>query len=158
MDGKFRKGTRVRFLIGLLIVLVGIAVVLFCKARAPQSSSATEESALSGKDTAEKPPTLVLRSLLAGSWYSADPEVLTKQFDGFFQKADPKTIDNVIALILPHAGYTWSGRTAAFGLKATPRQYKRIVVIGPSHRVYMDQMFSVPRAAHYQTPLGRIPL
>ncbi|MHC4625131.1 MAG: AmmeMemoRadiSam system protein B, partial [Planctomycetota bacterium] len=103
-------------------------------------------------------PTLVLRSLLAGSWYSADPEVLTEQFDGFFRKADPNKIDNVIALILPHAGYTWSGQTAAFGLKASPRQYKRIVVIGPSHRVYMDQMFSVPRATHYQTPLGRIPL
>ena len=112
------------------------------------------------------PKKIVLTSSLAGRWYAADAEALTEQFDGFFQKAEIKPISNVIALILPHAGYKWSGQTAAFGLSAVGRlpaktarkKYKRIVVIGPSHGTQMEEMLSVPRATHYETPLGQISL
>jgi AmmeMemoRadiSam system protein B/AmmeMemoRadiSam system protein A len=103
-------------------------------------------------------PKIVLTSSLAGRWYAADAKALTKQFNGFFQKASVKPISNVIALILPHAGYKWSGQTAVFGLKTTDKKYKRIVVIGPSHSAYMEEMLSVPRATHYETPLGQTPL
>ncbi|GAI28257.1 unnamed protein product, partial [marine sediment metagenome] len=75
-----------------------------------------------------------------------------------FQKAETKPIDNVIALILPHAGYQFSGQTAAKALNMTNKQYKRIIVIGPSHRTPMAKMLSVPIATHYQTPLGQTPL
>jgi len=101
---------------------------------------------------------VVLRSALAGSWYSADPNVLGKQLDGFFKKAEAQPIDDVIAFILPHAGYRYSGQTAAVGLKTTKRKYKRIVVIGPSHRVFMEDLLSVPRVTHYETPLGKTAL
>ncbi len=110
------------------------------------------------KEIPAKPEKVVLRSALAGSWYSNDPEELKQQFDEFFQKADPNKIDNVIALILPHAGYSWSGQTAAFGLRTTEKKYKRIIVIGPSHRTAMEEIVSVPRATHFETPLGLIPL
>ncbi|GAF72727.1 unnamed protein product, partial [marine sediment metagenome] len=58
----------------------------------------------------EKPVRLakaVLRSSLAGRWYSADAEKLQGQIAGFFQKAEVKPIDNIIAFILPHAGYQY---------------------------------------------------
>ncbi|MGB2866778.1 MAG: AmmeMemoRadiSam system protein B [Sedimentisphaerales bacterium] len=109
-------------------------------------------------ETKPEPAKVVLHSSLAGSWYSNDPEALKKQFDTFFKKAQPETIEKVIALILPHAGYQWSGQTAAFGLKTTEKKYKRIVVIGPSHRTAMEEIISVPRATHFETPLGQIPL
>jgi len=67
-------------------------------------------------------------------------------------------MDNVIALILPHAGYQYSGQTAAIGLKTAGGKYKRIVIIGPSHSVPMEEVLSVPRATHYETPLGQVPL
>jgi len=158
MDSQLKRTSGRKFLLGLVIALLGIAAVLFYKGRAPRLSAAAPQTGGAKKPTPPKTTKNVLRSLLAGTWYSADPEVLTKQFDGFFQKADTKTIDNVIALILPHAGYDWSGQTAAFGLKTTQKQYKRIVVIGPSHRTRMEEMLSVPRATHYETPLGQIPL
>jgi len=100
----------------------------------------------------------VLTSALAGSWYSADGEELTGQIAGFFKKADVKPKDDVIALIMPHAGYRWSGQTAAFALKTVKRNYKRIVVIGPSHRVAMEDVLSVPRVRYYETPLGQVRL
>ena len=101
---------------------------------------------------------LVLRSSLAGRWYSADAEKLRGQIAVFFEKAEVGPISDIIAFILPHAGYQYSGQTAAFGLKTGGREYKRIVIIGPSHRVHMEEMLSVPRVTHYETPLGQIPL
>ena len=100
----------------------------------------------------------VLASSLTGRWYSDNAETLNEQLAGFFKKAEIKPKDNVIALILPHAGYAYSGQTAARGLKTTDKQYKRIIVIGPSHRVHMEDMLSVPRVTHYQTPLGQTAL
>jgi len=91
-------------------------------------------------------------------WYAAEPNTLARQIDGFFQKADVKPSDDVIALISPHAGYAYSGQTAAFGVKAAKTKYSRVIVIGPTHQIYMPNILSVPRVTHYQTPLGEIPL
>lgn len=119
----------------------------------------TQNNVLEGpKEEPIQSPKTVLTSSLAGRWYAFDAKALTEQFDGFFQKAGDRPIDNVIALILPHAGYRWSGQTAAFGLKTTNKKYKRIVVIGPSHSAHMEEMLSVPRVTHYETPLGQISL
>jgi MEMO1 family protein len=92
-------------------------------------------------------------------WHANDPNALAKQVEGFFQKADVRPSDDIIAIISPHAGYAYSGQTAAFGVKAAKAKYKRIIVIGPSHQVPMLDVLSVPGAAtHYQTPLGEMPL
>jgi AmmeMemoRadiSam system protein B/AmmeMemoRadiSam system protein A len=67
--------------------------------------------------------------------------------------------DDTIAIISPHAGYAYSGQTAAFGVKAAKAKYKRVIVIGPSHQVPMLDVLSVPGdVTHYKTPLGEIPL
>jgi len=100
----------------------------------------------------------VLRSSLAGTWYQADPEALRAEVAGCFAKAKAQPRGDAIALILPHAGYQYSGATAAGGLQTLGRSYTRVVVIGPTHRLPMEDMFSVPRATHYETPLGRVPL
>jgi len=139
----------------LCVCVLGLLLVSVCKKETPAPSNGA--ATVSSEKPAE-PVKVVLRSSLAGSWYSSDPEELKKQFASFFEKAQPETIENVIALILPHAGYQWSGQTAAFGLKTIGKTYKRIVVIGPSHRTAMEEIISVPRATHFETPLGQIPL
>lgn len=139
----------------LVILLVGVLCILLaasCK-KPPAKESVKHE-----KDEPAKPAKVVLQSTLAGGWYTADAGTLSKQIEGFFEKAEVKPINNVIALILPHAGYRYSGQTAAFGLKTTNKKYKRVVVIGPSHRVPMEEVLSVPKATDYETPLGQIPL
>jgi AmmeMemoRadiSam system protein B len=57
------------------------------------------------------------------------PERLSRQIEGFFQKADVRSGDDIIALISPHAGYAYSGQTAALGVKAAKSKYSRIIVI-----------------------------
>ena len=172
MDMKFKwahckktfvvKVSRRKFLLGLVVVLLVILGALFWKAHIPKPSVPIEEApkevAVPEKEKPVKPAKVVLRSTLPGRWYPANADTLSKQIEGFFEKADVKPRDNVIALILPHAGYSYSGQTAAFGPAATSKKYKRIVIIGPSHRIPMEQVLSVPRATHYETPLGQIPL
>ncbi|MCK4294522.1 MAG: AmmeMemoRadiSam system protein B [Planctomycetes bacterium] len=170
MAGRFKKQFLAGAAVGVVIiaaVVLGLHIYGF-----PRSADAPVELASNGsegtaqppnepsgeKDRPAEPPELVLHASLAGSWYPADAETLRKQLAGFFEKADVKPIDNVIGLVLPHAGYSFSGQTAAMALATINKKYKRIIVIGPAHRMYMEEILSVPRATHFQTPLGRIAL
>lgn len=157
----FKKLIQKKFLVVFAVLISCILILVFILLDSCRKQALVPpEKAIEAKDQEPTEPVtkVVLRASLAGTWYSADPEALEQQFDNFFQKADTKPIENVIALILPHAGYDWSGQTAAFGLKTTQKKYKRIVVIGPSHRTYMPEIISVPIATHFETPLGQIPL
>jgi len=124
----------------------------------PSPTSSYQKTEVEGKSIEAERAKVVLNSSLAGRWYPADAQLLNKQIAGFFEKAEATPKDNVIALILPHAGYAYSGQTAAYGLKTAGKEYKRIIVIGPSHYFPMQETLSVPRVTHYETPLGQVPL
>lgn len=171
MSKRFKVSAGGIFLIGLLIVLLGVVAVWLWRAdvRVPSGpiedaslaesrTSQADIAAVSDEEGGRRMAKSVLRSSLAGSWYPADPAALRGQIEGFFKKAEVEPRDNTIAVILPHAGYRYSGQTAVEGLKRIGRQYERIIVIGPSHRIYMEDVLSVPRVTHYETPLGQIPL
>lgn len=100
----------------------------------------------------------VLSSRLAGSWYTAQPEILRSEINALLEEATAPVHSNVCALIMPHAGLAYSGMTAAYALNATHKSYNRIIVIGPSHRVPMFNQASIAKVTHYATPLGEIPL
>lgn len=101
--------------------------------------------------------TKVLKSELAGTWYTDDPQHLAREVDSYLEAADPKPVEDLIALLLPHAGYRYSGMVAAHGVKLLQnRRYGRVVVIGPSHRVALLDSVSIPDATHIETPLGAI--
>lgn len=155
----------------MLMVIFSVLLIQGCSRKTPDLAKETpnatntiaepKEAAVPNK-TAEpqkpKPPKIVLNSSLPGRWYTADARKLTEQINGFFDQAQVQHVNDVIALILPHAGYRYSGQTAASALKTTGKKYKRIVIIGPSHRTYLEELLSVPRVTHYQTPMGQIPL
>jgi len=130
----------------LLTVLAGCA-------RLPKT---TKEIPAPEEKRASAQPKVVFSSTLAGRWYSADANALRKEVGQLFQNIDVKPTNDIIALILPHAGYQYSGRTAAMGIQSLGRQYKRIIVIGPSHYMPMEDVLSVPQAADYRTPLGDV--
>jgi AmmeMemoRadiSam system protein B/AmmeMemoRadiSam system protein A len=100
----------------------------------------------------------VQRSSLAGTWYTDNAHDLRSQIRSFLDSADTTAREDVIALILPHAGYAYSGQCAAKAVKVLKKNYKRVIVLGPSHRVAMPEVLSVPRVSHYETPLGLVPL
>jgi AmmeMemoRadiSam system protein B/AmmeMemoRadiSam system protein A len=69
----------------------------------------------------------------------------------------PMGLKNVAAIIVPHAGYVYSGKTAASGYNQIDRnkQYENIFVIGPSHRTDLEGA-SVYTAGNFLTPLGSV--
>jgi MEMO1 family protein len=114
-------------------------------------------------DAAQETPTApsvkrVLTSTIPGRWYAADPATLGDQMRALLDEAKALPLPDLIALILPHAGFQYSGSTAAAGVKTITKPYKRVVVLGPSHTVDMPDRLSVPRGTHAATPLGEIPL
>jgi len=158
MDKQSDKSGRLRRLPISPILIVCVFCFLPAGACRKEMPTNTATAAPIEAEKRDEPAPVVLRSSLAGTWYPADAAALRGQIGGFFQKATVQPMDNVAALILPHAGYPYSGQTAATALKTVGKKYKRVVVIGPSHRVPMEDMLSVPRVTHYETPLGRVPL
>jgi len=152
--------------LGLIIVFVAVVVLLVLEAHVgkkfPSFSKASDDVNLPSQPAIdmqkETPKTIIKSPLAERGWYSADANALRRQIEGYFSKADVEPNDETIALILPHAGYAYSGPTAAFGLKTAGAKYSRVVVIGPSHQVPMENILSVSRATHYQTVLGDVPL
>jgi AmmeMemoRadiSam system protein B/AmmeMemoRadiSam system protein A len=146
----------------LLIVLAGCARPLKTTKEIP----APKEEIPVPEEEKQAPvqPKVVFNSTLAGRWYPADTNELKKEVGQLFQtstssvepKSDIKPTNDIIAMILPHAGYQYSGRTAAMGLQSLGRQYKRIIVIGPSHYMPIREVLSVPQETVYQTPMGEV--
>ena len=97
---------------------------------------------------------------VAGYFYEADPGRLQHHIDELLNAASAQSGVLPEALIVPHAGYIYSGPTAARAYKclsADPGQVKRVLLIGPAHRVYVDGM-AIPSVERFSTPLGDIPL
>lgn len=108
---------------------------------------------------AMKPEMKVMKSNLAGTWYSDDPQQLSAELNGYLANVKQEKLDNVIALLLPHAGYRYSGQVAAYGLKQLEgRSFKRVIVLGPSHQLSMPGIVSIPDITHLETPLGVVEL
>jgi len=67
-----------------------------------------------------------------------------------------KTFDQISGLVVPHAGYIYSGRTAAYAYETiSEKKYKNIIIISPSHREYFAGN-SVYIGDGYVTPLGTV--
>jgi hypothetical protein len=94
---------------------------------------------------------------VAGSFYPADPQELSKMIDDMLAKAAPPPVDGtIIAAVAPHAGYPYSGPVAAWTYAALKgHKYTRVVVIAPSHYVGFD-FTSVYDGDAYTTPLGQV--
>jgi AmmeMemoRadiSam system protein B/AmmeMemoRadiSam system protein A len=101
----------------------------------------------------------VRESALAGAWYPGDPHELQRYVDGLLDAASVAApTGKVRALIVPHAGYAYSGKTAAAAFALVRgREYKRVIVLAPSHfRAFHG--LSIADVEAYATPLGKVPL
>ena len=95
----------------------------------------------------------------ANRFYTGDGRELSEEVDSFLalHRNDTKYC-NVAALIVPHAGYYFSGNVAASAYMAidAKKQYKRIFLLGPSHHEWLDGASVNTEADYYATPLGNV--
>lgn len=97
---------------------------------------------------------------VAGSFYPSNKEDLTSTLEQYFAAENNKGSDNVQAVILPHAGYVFSGAMAAKGVAtiSPDKEYDRVILIGPSHRASFDGASVCGEYDTYTTPLGKVPV
>ncbi len=96
---------------------------------------------------------------VAGYFYSADADELRREVDAMLAKAKPSVpAGDVVGLISPHAGYMYSGPTAAYGYSLlVKREFDSVVVVGPSHRECFEGISIYPGSS-FVTPLGELPI
>ena len=88
---------------------------------------------------------------VAGMFYPAEPRHLEQLLESFFQKRAPGI--DARGIVSPHAGYVYSGETAACAFSTIPPDFDgTFLVFGPSHRGYMTCASAVP----WETPLGLV--
>jgi AmmeMemoRadiSam system protein B/AmmeMemoRadiSam system protein A len=98
-------------------------------------------------------------AMVAGSFYPADKAELQFQINKFLANVPQlRSEEDIVALIVPHAGYPFSGQTAAYAYKLlSGRNYDRVILISVSHKLTFDEV----AAADYDelaTPLGSVPV
>ena len=97
---------------------------------------------------------------VAGLFYPASAGELHAQIQQFLSQVEPSIEPPPKAIIVPHAGYIYSGPIAASAyaqLRAAREVISRVVLLGPSHRVGFRGI-AVSGMHAFVTPLGRIPL
>jgi AmmeMemoRadiSam system protein B len=96
---------------------------------------------------------------VAGLFYPDDPLLLQQQMEGYLDDAESGG-ETPKALIVPHAGYVYSGPVAASAYRQLGQardRIKRVILLGPAHRVGF-QGLAASSAQYFDTPLGMIPI
>ncbi len=101
----------------------------------------------------------IRETAVAGMFYPSSAGKLKNEVQMLLDtcKSD-ENFQDVLGIVSPHAGYIYSGRTAAYAFNAVAdKNYNTIVIISPSHREYFPGI-SIYNGDAYQTPLGNVPL
>ena len=95
----------------------------------------------------------------ANRFYTGDAKELEYEVDSLLMCHNSSQVyDNLAALIVPHAGYYFSGNVAASAYMTinTKKRYKRIFLLGPSHHKWLNGASVNTEADYYATPLGNV--
>ncbi len=102
----------------------------------------------------------IRKPAVAGMFYPADPDELGAAVRSHLRRVDAQAEAAPKALIVPHAGYVYSGDVAAsaYGRLGPHRdRYRRVVLLGPCHHVAVGGLASSSAQA-FRTPLGDVPV
>lgn len=96
-------------------------------------------------------------SPISGRWYPGDPKRLAESVDSYINTAQVGKVEgDVVGIIVPHAGHTYSGPVAGYAFKAIRGlNPELVVVVSPMHQPYLQPFLTSGHKA-YQTPLGTI--
>ncbi|MFA5321641.1 MAG: AmmeMemoRadiSam system protein B [Smithella sp.] len=122
-----------------------LLVVIFCSAAACQANKVADSD--------------VREPAVAGKFYPKSAVKLKGAIENFMRDATPLKVKKPIAIIVPHAGYIFSGQICADGFKQVSNQkYDVIVILGTNHTGSDFQRISLYPGNGFRTPLGTAPV
>jgi len=139
----------------IIIILISIIIVLSVFLVIGQKRNSTNGN---GSDFWKNMKTQNTREpAAAGQFYPADPSELSEQILSFLAKAEKlKSQGKIAAIIVPHAGYQFSGQNAAFAFKQlTEEKFDTIIIMANSHHNRFPGVSVFPEG-FYKTPLGEV--
>jgi MEMO1 family protein len=97
-------------------------------------------------------------AVLAGTWYPGQPDRLRETVAGFLDDAAAPPRERPRVLMVPHAGFPYSGRAAGLGYRCLRNHvFERIVLLAPNHRKWLESL-AAPACRSFATPLGSVEL
>lgn len=97
---------------------------------------------------------MIRKPAVAGSFYPSEPAVLKQELEGYL--ACEQKPGRLTGLVVPHAGYVFSGAIAAIGYRSAVIP-PTVVLVGPNHHGLGPQA-SLFASGQWQTPLGKVPV
>lgn len=95
----------------------------------------------------------------AGTFYPSDRQELSGVIDLFMKSKSEKKqelLDNIHGLVVPHAGYAYSGRTAGAAYrKIKGKKFSGAVILCPNHSIFLNKI-AFDTSSHWKTPLGDV--
>jgi len=93
--------------------------------------------------------------VVADKFYPSSPDCLRASIERFMQEAVPVQVNEPVAVIVPHAGYIFSGQVCADGYRqVSGRRYDTVVILGTNHTDRGFEKISVYSGSGFRTPLG----
>lgn len=135
----------------ITIIFLSLFLLLSC-----QNSADTKDAAIKHSDVKLGE---VQEPVVAGKFYPGSAAELKNMVDSFLGQTTVEPVKGeLMAIIVPHAGYQYSGRVAAYGFKQLlGRQYDYVVVLSPSHTKNFEGA-ATRLVKNFETPLGKIPV
>ena len=123
---------------GLILIVIGLGFAPACQAQ-------------------KAPDAEVREPVVAGKFYPDSPPRLKLAIEKFLQDAVPVRVKSPVAIIVPHAGYIFSGQICADGFKQVSNQkYDVVVILGTNHTSPRFQKVSLYPGKGFRTPLGTV--
>ena len=97
-------------------------------------------------------------SAIAGTWYPGSGPALRRTIESYLEQVpSPEAGDAPIGLIVPHAGYMYSGQVAAHAYRQIAgHAYDSVVIVSPVHRGIFIRAAAITAVENYRTPLGPV--
>ena len=93
----------------------------------------------------------------AGTWYSSNAAELRKELQKYLDNTGAISNKSVKAIIVPHAGYKYSGQVAAYAFRSVPESIKEVIILGTAHHHSLKGV-AASGFDYFETPLGKIPV
>jgi AmmeMemoRadiSam system protein A len=95
---------------------------------------------------------------VSGAFYPSAPAQLSRDIDRYLRESKSHTLSgDLVALLVPHAGYTYSGAVAGEGFRQLKGGWKTVVLLGPAHHLPVKGAALWSKGV-FQTPLGPVPV
>ena len=139
----------------IVVIIVTIGMILF-KIKDKKSSLVKSNNFINNKQSTHMEKNNIRPAFFSDQFYQKNKADLAHEINSHLNSATAFGSNNIKAILVPHAGFSYSGQTAAFSYKAIKdKQYNNVILIGDAHQNFFDSIV-IDDHLVWETPLGKV--